>query len=72
MHADARAPVCVFVFIREANWRANACEMPIQVEDLCLEILAENPSQYIDLKNATLVQSMNGQEDVAGILEVCL
>ena len=44
--------------------------MRLQITDLCLKVLAENPSLYTDLKNATLVQNMNGQESIASILEV--
>ena len=38
--------------------------------DLALQILAENPSEYLNLENATLVQNMNGHEDIVGVLEV--
>ncbi len=41
-----------------------------QINELVLEILAEDPSLYMDLKNATLVQDMNGQETVANIIQV--
>ena len=38
--------------------------------NVALDLLAKDPSQYIDLKDATLVQSMNGQESVASIMQV--
>lgn len=42
----------------------------VQVTDLCLKLLEENPSLVLDQRNASLVQNMNGREDVGGVIEV--
>lgn len=41
-----------------------------QIQDVALQVLAQHPALYVDLENATLVRSMNGQESLSAVLEV--
>lgn len=46
--------------------------MPLQIEDLCLRVMAEDPARYVGLSNASIVQNMNGRESLAGVVEVSM
>ena len=61
---------CAAILLRALDMFLLTSLLDWQINELVLEILAEDPSLYMDLKNATLVQDMNGQETVANIIQV--